>query len=274
MLALDTTIDKDPLAILRVLETAEGDVAIPAECLPVLTGPARLRPKCVSCFFRAETQRRREGSTEYFAFPSPPKNLKSQISNLKSHDWAERTIAVALLLLLAPLLLLIALLILLCDGWPVLFWQERYGQDGKPFRIVKFRTMFRRAPELHAKLQESKGDESHLFKLSADPRVTRLGQFLRRWFIDELPQLWNIVRGDMRFIGPRPLPASDQSHYTHSCHRLRLQGKPGLTGLWQVSGRNARTFDEMCLLDVYYLRNRSLALDLLILCRTIAVPFQ
>jgi lipopolysaccharide/colanic/teichoic acid biosynthesis glycosyltransferase len=177
------------------------------------------------------------------------------------------------LVMLSPFLLLVSLMVLVFDGWPILFLQERYGQDGKPFHIVKFRTMFRRAPELHSKLQERKSQENHLFKLSDDPRVTRLGRFLRRWFLDELPQLWNIAKGDMRFVGPRPLPASDQSHYTHSCYQLRLNGKPGLTGLWQVSGRNERTFDEMCLLDVYYLRNHSFSLDLLILWRTVAVPF-
>jgi len=247
----------DPLAVLRILETAQEDVAIPAECLPVLTGPARLRPNgwgaCAGCFIF-------------------PKQQAAQ--GASPRDWYERVCALGMLICLLEVWLLIALLILVFDGWPVLFRQERYGQDGKPFRIVKFRTMLRRAPELHAKLQERKGQGDRPFKLADDPRVTRLGRFLRRWFLDELPQAWNIVCGDMRFVGPRPLPASDQAHYTHPCHRLRLGGKPGLTGLWQVSGRNARTFGEMCLLDVYYLRNRSLELDLRIWHRTLTVPFQ
>ena len=248
-------IGTDPLAVLRILATAENDVAIPADCLPVLTGPAKLRPN---------------GQGElagHFVFPAQrPCNLVCRCF--------ECALAALVLLGIAPFLLLLSFAVLAVDGWPVLFRQERYGQGGKSFRIVKFRTMLRRAPELHAKLQERKGQENRLFKLADDPRATRLGKFLRRWFLDELPQIWNVIMGNMRFVGPRPLPASDQAHYTHPCHRLRLGGKPGLTGLWQVSGRNARTFDEMCLLDTYYLRNRSIALDLHILYRTLAVPFQ
>ena len=255
MFVADARVDSNPLTVLRILETAGDDIAIPAAGLPVLTGPARLRPNG------------RGARAGHFIFPAlPPRR--------KSCGWCGRVIAVLLLLVLSPFLLLLSLAVLVFDGRPVLFWQERYGQDGKPFRIVKFRTMLRRAPELHGKLQERNGQEGRLFKLADDPRVTHLGSFLRRWFLDELPQLWNIACGDMCFVGPRPLPASDQAHYTHPCHRLRLGGKPGLTGLWQVSGRNARTFDEMCLLDIYYLRNRSLALDVRILCRTLTVPFS
>jgi len=255
------TIEKEqapnPLAILHILGTAEDDIAIPADCLSVLTGPAKLRPNGRGEF------------VGYFTFPA-----QKVAHGVSPCEWCERLIAAIVLLCMMPFLLLLSLAVLVFDGWPVLFRQERYGQDGKPFRIVKIRTMLRRAPELHAKLQERKGQENRLFKLTDDPRATRLGRFLRRWFLDELPQVWNIVTGEMRFVGPRPLPASDQAHYTHPCHRLRLNGKPGLTGLWQISGRNARTFDEMCLLDTYYLRNRSLTLDLHILYRTFAVPFQ
>ena len=249
---MDLDIDADPLSVLRILETAEGDVAIPAGSLPVLTGPARLRPNY------------RVGDSGYFIFPK----------NAKPCCRGERLMAALVLLGIAPFLTLVALLVLVFDGWPVLFFQARYGQDGRPFRFVKFRTMLRHAPELHEQLQKSEGQGDRLFKLPDDPRATRLGRFLRRYFLDELPQLWNIIKGDMSFVGPRPLPASDHAHYTHPSHQLRLAGKPGLTGLWQVSGRNVRTFDEMCLLDTYYLRNRSLSLDLLILCRTFAVPFR
>jgi lipopolysaccharide/colanic/teichoic acid biosynthesis glycosyltransferase len=246
----------DPLAVLRILHTAQDGIAIPADALPVLTGPAKLRPNGRGAF------------AGHFVFPAP-----KVAHGVPPCFWCGRLMAALALVCLAPFLLVVSMLVLAVDGWPVLFLQERYGQDGKPFRIVKFRTMLRGAPKLHAKLQERKGQENRLFKLADDPRVTRTGRFLRRWFLDELPQVWNIVLGDMRFVGPRPLPASDNALYTDPSHRLRLSGKPGLTGLWQVSGRNARTFDEMCLLDTYYLRNRSPALDLLILCRTLAVPF-
>ncbi|MCL1921165.1 MAG: sugar transferase [Kiritimatiellaeota bacterium] len=258
LLINSTDVGADPLAALRILaETPGDDIAIPAACLPVLTGPARLRPNG-----RGEL-------AGYFIFPAA-----KTAHDIPPYSWMERFIAFQMLLSIAKLLVLIIFLVLAFDGRPVFFLQERYGAGGKPFRIMKFRTMHRRAPELHAKLQARKGPGDRPFKLAADPRVTRLGRFLRRWFLDELPQLWNIVCGDMRFVGPRPLPASDQAHYTEPCHLLRLNGKPGLTGLWQVSGRNARTFDEMCLLDVYYLCNRSLRFDLLILLRTLAVPFQ
>ena len=318
-------VNANPLAVLRILETAQDDIAIPADCLPVLTGPARLRPNgrgaladyfifpkvahgVPPCCSRAESPaetvgaglvpaRAATGTAPTDALhggdavrhlgeriraesPESPSIGRSHICTAHKKfkpckgEITSRLLALLLLLFLAPLLLLLSLLILIFDGRPVLFRQERYGQDGKPFRIVKFRTMLRRAPELHAELQAQKGQSDRPFKLADDPRVTRTGRFFRRWFLDELPQLWNIARGDMRFVGPRPLPASDQAHYTHPCHRLRLDGKPGLTGLWQVSGRNARTFDEMCLLDTYYLRNRTPALDLHILWRTLRVPFE
>ena len=245
-------VGSDPLAVLREIETAEGDVAVPAICLPVLTGAAKLRPNGRGAY------------AGHFIFPA-------QCPHAADAGVGERFCAAFLLLLLMPWLLCLTLAVLLYDGFPALFWQERYGQDGKPFRMVKFRTMLRHAPELHAQLQAREGMGTHLFKLADDPRVTRFGAVLRRGFFDEQPQLWNIILGDMRMVGPRPLPASDHAHYTHPCHRLRLGGKPGLTGLWQVSGRNDRTFDEMCLLDVFYLRNRSTALDLRILWRTLAM---
>jgi lipopolysaccharide/colanic/teichoic acid biosynthesis glycosyltransferase len=165
----------------------------------------------------------------------------------------------------------VSLLVLAFDGRPVLFRQERFGCGGAPFTLLKFRTMKRRSDRLHARLQRRLGRDGRLFKLERDPRVTRLGALLRRTFVDELPQLVNVARGEMRFVGPRPLPASDQGHYTRPCHALRLRGMPGMTGLWQVSGRNRLTFDEMCLLDTYYLCNRSLRLDLWLALRTAGV---
>jgi lipopolysaccharide/colanic/teichoic acid biosynthesis glycosyltransferase len=176
-----------------------------------------------------------------------------------------------LLAALAPALLAVTLLVLGCDGWPAVFRQERFGRGGAPLPFFKFRTMRRRSESQHAELQRALGREGRLFKLERDPRVTRLGAVLRRTFIDELPQLVNVVRGEMRFVGPRPLPASDDGHYTQPYHALRLGGMPGMTGLWQVSGRDRLTFDELCLLDVYYLCNRSLRFDLWLAARTAVV---
>ena len=239
----------DILAFIDAAVKEGTDAAVPAFCMPTLTGPAGCKPlrdrEAAGCFvFRAPS-----GAHGYCGF-------------------LERVAAVFLLVMLAPVFVALFVLIFLFDGAPVLFRQERYGRDGVPFTLLKFRTMMRRSERLLERLQRTRGTEGHLFKLERDPRVTRIGGFLRRTFLDELPQLVNVARGEMRFLGPRPLPASDQRHYTRPYHALRLKGMPGITGLWQVAGRNARTFDEMCLLDYYYLCNRSAALDLRVVART------
>jgi len=183
---------------------------------------------------------------------------------------AERLCALLALLVTAPLLLLLALLVFVTDGLPVLFRQERYGYRGLPFTLLKFRTMINK----HESPQSAVARDGRMFKSDDDPRVTRAGRFMRHIFLDELPQLWNVVRGEMRLVGPRPLPASDQEYYTHACHELRLKGMPGISGLWQIGGRNDLTFDEMCLLDYYYLCNRTLRLDLKICWRTLLEIFK
>ncbi len=183
----------------------------------------------------------------------------------------ERLLAAMLLVLLAPVLVLTALLVLVFDGMPVFFRQLRFGMEGRPFDILKFRTMVVNGGELHGVMQHLFGKRGHLFKMENDPRVTALGVWLRALCLDELPQLLNVVRGDMRLCGPRPLPESDSHHYTDECHRMRLRGLPGITGLWQVSGRNRIGFDEMCLLDIFYLCNSSLWMDVRIALRTVAV---
>lgn len=182
---------------------------------------------------------------------------------------AERALSILAILVAAPLFLALTLLVLVTEGWPVFFRQERYGCGGRPFTLFKFRTMIHASESLHHGLQNGTECDGRLFKMDEDPRVTRVGRFMRRVFLDELPQLWNVARGEMRFVGPRPLPASDQAHYTHPCHALRLKGMPGITGLWQIAGRNKLTFDDMCLLDYYYLCNRTWRLDLKIFWRTV-----
>jgi len=117
-------------------------------------------------------------------------------------------------------------------------------------------------------MQRRWGKEGQLFKLERDPRATPFGSLLRSAYLDELPQLFNVLKGNMRFCGPRPLPESDAHHYTANYHKLRLRGMPGITGLWQLLPRKKLSFDEMCLLDVYYLCNNNLWMDLKILLRT------
>lgn len=181
-----------------------------------------------------------------------------------------RVAAAILFLLLLPLFGVIALLVRLSDPGPVLFIQDRIGINRKPFRMFKFRTMKDRASEQQAELEEFNDvPEGLLFKMRRDPRVTPIGRILRRFSLDELPQLWNILRGEMTFVGPRPLPRRDFENYYEDWHYSRHRGLPGLTCLWQVSGRSDLDFHDMCLLDIYYLHNRSWVLDAKIVRRTL-----
>ena len=185
--------------------------------------------------------------------------------------------ALAILLLL-PLWLLIALLIKLDSKGPVFYTQERVGMDGRLFLLYKFRTMKAGAdPELHREYQRAfiagraeanvGNDTQPTYKLLADPRITRIGKILRRISLDEVPQLLNVVIGDMSMVGPRP-PIPYEVEAYELWHRKRLDMKPGLTGLWQVSGRNRLPFEEMVRLDLFYIENWSLLLDLKIILRT------
>lgn len=178
-------------------------------------------------------------------------------------------VASALLLLgLSPLLLGVAVLIKLSDPGPALFRQRRVGKNGRPFPMLKFRTM---VVDAEARLEELKAQADAgndiLFKMVDDPRVTPLGRLLRRYSIDELPQLINVLRGEMSLIGPRPPLASEVEEYEHHVHR-RFLVKPGITGLWQVNGRSNLSWEESVRLDLYYVENWTLTGDLAILVRT------
>lgn len=181
--------------------------------------------------------------------------------------WPDMLAAALALLLAAPLLLAAALAVRLEDGGPAFFLQMRDGRNGRPFRIFKLRTM-RPGAEALRPMRTPADADGRACKPRRDPRLTVVGRGLRRFSVDELPQLLNVLRGEMRLVGPRPLPVCEPRPDVPSWTRLRLEGVPGMTGLWQVSGRNARTFEEMCLLDIWYLRNRSWRLDLSIALRT------
>jgi len=155
------------------------------------------------------------------------------------------------LVVLAPILGLIMLLIRLTSRGSVFFVQERIGVNRKAFRMLKFRTMWERAEELQAQVEEFNESGRGLFKIRKDPRVTPVGRFLRRFSVDELPQLVNVLCGDMTVVGPRPLPRRDFENYYEEWHYSRHDGTPGLTCLWQVSGRSNIDFHNMCILDVY-----------------------
>ncbi len=177
-------------------------------------------------------------------------------------------VAVVGLLVSAPFVLLAIVAIKLESPGPVFFRQTRIGEKGRLFSLVKLRSMCRDAESQLETLRPLNEADGPLFKMRADPRVTRVGKILRRISLDEVPQFFNILRGEMSMVGPRPAPPDEVAQY-QPWHRQRLEVPQGLTGLWQVSGRSDLTFDEMCLLDIYYIENWSLGLDLMILLRTI-----
>lgn len=181
--------------------------------------------------------------------------------------------AIVGLMLLFPFLVVIAILVRR-DGAPVFFGHERIGKDGRPFNCYKFRTMLPNAQslleELLAKDPNVRAEWDKNFKLTNDPRVTRVGEVMRRTSIDELPQLWNVLKGDMSLVGPRPIVASELPRYVQY-QAYYLQAKPGITGLWQVSGRSDTDYPTRVALDVWYVKNWSLWYDFVILMKTVKV---
>jgi exopolysaccharide biosynthesis polyprenyl glycosylphosphotransferase len=179
----------------------------------------------------------------------------------------DRLVAAAGLLLLAPMFAVVCLAIVLHDGGPAFFRQIRVGKDGHVFKLYKFRTMVMDAERRKTELLARNDSDGVLFKLRVDPRITRIGARLRRWSIDEFPQLINVLRGDMSLVGPRPALPEEAAVYADHVRR-RLAVKPGITGLWQVSGRSDLSWDESVRLDLRYVENWSFALDLQILWKT------
>ncbi len=182
--------------------------------------------------------------------------------------WLDVIIASILLFICLPVLAIIALAIKMDSRGTVLFRSTRCGLGGEPFTFYKLRSMRENAHSLRTTLLHLNEVDGPVFKLANDPRMTRVGRFIRRTSIDELPQLWNVLRGDMSIVGPRPPIPEEVEQYTPSQMR-RLSVKPGLTCLWQVSGRSDLSFDEWVRLDLEYIYNRSFANDMRILARTI-----
>jgi lipopolysaccharide/colanic/teichoic acid biosynthesis glycosyltransferase len=174
------------------------------------------------------------------------------------------------LILLSPVLLLLALIVKLDSPGPILYASKRLGKKGRPFPCYKFRTMVADADLQKAKLQHLNERDGILFKITNDPRITRAGRFLRKHSLDELPQFWNVLIGDMSLVGPRPPLASEVKKYETGYFR-RLEVAPGITGLWQVEARNNPSFDKYISLDLHYVENWSLGLDIQILLRTVSV---
>jgi lipopolysaccharide/colanic/teichoic acid biosynthesis glycosyltransferase len=244
--------------------------------------------------FRRELAKRLEASIldrlsiHLHVHPEPGPPVERSLPRLahgtrrKVHDGIKRTLDVlgslALLLLLSPLLLLLVALVKLGSPGPVLFGQVRIGQMMRPFTILKFRTMYvNNDSKLHHEFVSSfinGGGQAHaagtngVFKLTNDPRVTSIGRLLRKTSLDELPQLWNVLRGEMSLVGPRPPLPYELEQYKPWHRRRVLEAKPGITGLWQVAGRSRTTFDDMVRLDLRYASTRSLWTDIKILLAT------
>ena len=215
-----------------------------------------------------------------------PEPLRLRIGSPR-YAWWQRALkrafdiafSASVLLIGSPVFLVISLLVKASSPGPVLFRQTRLGVDGEPFDFYKFRSMRHNnddqahrefcADFIRGQQDEPVGDDQ-VFKMVADPRITKIGGFLRRTSLDELPQFWNVLKGEMSVVGPRPPIAYEFEHY-EDWHKDRLKVKPGLTGLWQVSGRSQVGFDEMVMLDLHYISQWSFLLDLRIIARTIPV---
>jgi exopolysaccharide biosynthesis polyprenyl glycosylphosphotransferase len=177
------------------------------------------------------------------------------------------------LIVLSPLLVVVALLIKLTSPGPVFFKQKRVGADGKVFICYKFRSMYNDAEQHQAELEELNESGGATFKIKNDPRITPIGRFIRRWSIDELPQLINVHKGEMSLVGPRPLPLRDYEQMGE-LHKKRLATIPGITGYWQISGRSSVSFEDMIRLDHYYIEHWSLSLDIKIILKTLGAVLK
>ena len=242
---------QDPLAMADALRHCEM-LGIPASFHVDLARPADAEP-------RLETLHERPFVT-FDVAPKPPGALAVK----HAFDFV---VAAALLVLFAPVMLLATLGILVTMGRPVFFAQERAGLQGRKFRMLKLRTMVKDAEARRAELESRNEMSGPVFKVTDDPRITPLGKFLRKFSIDELPQFVNVLLGTMSLVGPRPLPSAEQRRIK-GWHRRRLSMKPGLTGVWQTSGRNDVDFEEWMALDLKYVDEWSLGNDLVLLLKT------
>ncbi|SFB88957.1 sugar transferase [Butyrivibrio sp. YAB3001] len=193
------------------------------------------------------------------------------------YKWLKRGFDVAAssvaLVALSPIFLLTALAILLEDGGPVFFTQQRAGKNLKPFKIYKFRSMYKNAESQFERMQAQNEQTGHAFKIKDDPRITHVGKFIRKYSIDELPQLLNIIKGDMSIVGPRPI-LLEQMEECNAYEKQRLVVKPGLTCYWQVGGRANIKWDEWVELDLKYIKDMSIATDIKLILKTIPVVFE
>ena len=190
----------------------------------------------------------------------------------------DAVLGAALLVCALPLLLAVGLAVLAASGWPVLYASERVGLGGRPFRMQKFRTMISDADRVIERWRETRLDLADEygknFKVKDDPRITPLGRLLRKTSLDELPQLWNVVRGDMSLVGPRPVPGKEMEDQYGAMTGQVLSVRPGMTGLWQINGRSRTTYEERVRMDLTYAQDLSLLGDVKVLLKTNAAVFR
>ena len=228
----------------------------------------RVMPECLGCVYPLLKARGWDEIPVVAAGPMATRQIQRRAKRI-----IDVAVALFTLILLVPLMVFVAALIKATSPGPVLFTQDRVGRHGRVFRIFKFRTMVVGAHADEVRLRMACQADARFVKIDGDPRVTRVGRFLRRTSIDELPQLWNVLRGDMSLVGPRPSQPSEVRHYAAD-QFTRLLVKPGVTGMWQVSGRSDLCFDEAVKLDASYVNDWNLWLDIRILFKTIGVVVQ
>lgn len=227
-----------------------------------------LSPAKSSCFFWPVTNGKGRSEIVFGPGSSISRERPVLIAGLFLKTVVDISLSAIALLLLWPFLLLIAFAIKLESPGSIIYASARAGKNGRTFSCYIFRTMFDRADELKDSLPQFNERQDPFFKIADDPRVTRLGRFLRKYGLIELPQFWNVLKGDINLVGPRPHPVDDYSRYRAEDHR-RLDVKPGITGLWQVMARANPCFETCMTLDLEYMRNWNLLLDLKILMRTV-----
>ena len=217
-----------------------------------------------------ETNRASRAGSETDSNGSNPPLI--EVNGTPAYDVAKRVfdlvVGTAILILLIPIIPAIAIMIKLDSHGPVFFKQDRVGQHGRVFRFYKFRSMHREAEMQKQAIETLNEQEGPVFKIRSDPRITSVGGFLRKSSLDEIPQIFNVLRGDMSIVGPRPHMPSEVAHY-QPWHRQRLEVKPGITCLWQISGRSHISFDDWMSLDIEYIKQRGFFSDLAIVAKTV-----
>jgi lipopolysaccharide/colanic/teichoic acid biosynthesis glycosyltransferase len=242
------------------------------------SGGAASKERETGTFVLPGPNARRPSSDPRSAAEEPPADVRPLVDLLEVPlPWWKRAIDVAGslagLVLLSPVIGLAALAVKLTSPGPAFYASERCGVRGRPFRFYKLRSMYLDAEQRKAELAGQNEASGPVFKMTRDPRVTPVGRFLRKTSIDELPQLWNVLRGDMSLVGPRP-PIPDETRFYAPWQRRRLEGKGGLTCFWQVSGRSNVQFEDWVRMDLRYLEKRSIWRDLLILVQTVPAVFS